>query len=532
MSFAGMSSRTHGLAVVAGLVWLGAAGAADAPTPVDVTVGTSPISVAVDSATDRVYVANSDSFLSRPGTVSVIDGHTTIAGKPNTGKVIATIGVGRNPWGIAVDQKTDMVYVSNRGSNSVSVINGRTNKVVATVGVGLRPIGVGVVQADDTIYVANAGNGKAPGSVSVISGRSNKAVGHVDVGYSPFAIGVNDASRSVYVGNQGGAGPSTNYAGTVSVIRGTNAIATVAIGGSPNGIGVDSSTGAVYVANSSEDEGSTVAVLNGAGKLVARIAVQNQFGLGVSVDPAIHGVFVADTYSGSATGPVGTLTVINARTNGEIAEISVGGNPWGVAVDTRTSRVYMANDTSPGAIAMLDFKKYPILGGTPPVKITKPIETPTVPTTTTTTTTTKSGTPAPNTTLPPTNNKLAYCDQLDKAGYATVSVYPRLPFARSAVNPAGVDGCTESMALQLIAFERTPDKYTWTGSKPKVPTGLGAGAQFWINGQPNNRGLYVTFRVGGTWVGVTDNFFGAADPKTEAAGFLTMARQLYTVLGG
>src|ERR1019366_4936794 len=101
---------------------------------------------------------------------------------------------------------------------------------------------------------------------------------------------------------------------------------------------------AAYIANSSSTGGSSgVAIINGANKLVAQIALQNPNGDSVAVDTAIHAVFVGDMYGGAAGGPVGSLWVINTKTSGEIAETSVGGNPWGVAVDTSASRVYLAN---------------------------------------------------------------------------------------------------------------------------------------------------------------------------------------------
>ncbi len=56
-----------------------------------------------------VYVANGDS-------VSVISGAT------NT--VVATVTVGSAPYGVGVDARTNMVYVANRFSNTVSVISG------------------------------------------------------------------------------------------------------------------------------------------------------------------------------------------------------------------------------------------------------------------------------------------------------------------------------------------------------------------------------------------------------------------------
>jgi YVTN family beta-propeller protein len=63
----------------------------------------------VNPGTGRIYISNAAS-----NTVSVIDGTS------NT--VIATIGVGSDPWGVGVNPSIGRVYVANHGSNTVSVI--------------------------------------------------------------------------------------------------------------------------------------------------------------------------------------------------------------------------------------------------------------------------------------------------------------------------------------------------------------------------------------------------------------------------
>src|SRR5262249_49921844 len=139
--------------VVIGLVVLllvlpGLTGAEAAPpsaASVQVTmipVGSTPYGVAVDPRTNVIYVANRPS-----GTGSVIDGAT------NT--VAATVPVGHYPQDVAVDSPTNRVYVANQYSNSVSVIDGVSNTVVARVKVGAYPYGVAVNPATDTIYVTN-----------------------------------------------------------------------------------------------------------------------------------------------------------------------------------------------------------------------------------------------------------------------------------------------------------------------------------------------------------------------------------------
>jgi YVTN family beta-propeller protein len=89
---------------------------------------------------------------------------------PSTGptyRVTATVAVGKNPLGVAVDPVTDTFYVTNNGDDTVSVIDGSTRTVSATVPVALYPGGVAVDPGTHTAYVANFGDG----TVSVIESR-------------------------------------------------------------------------------------------------------------------------------------------------------------------------------------------------------------------------------------------------------------------------------------------------------------------------------------------------------------------------
>src|SRR6516225_10942743 len=63
---------------------------------------------------------------------------------PSTGpthRVTATVPVGKNPWGVAVDPGSHTVYVTNLQGDTVSVIDGSTRTVTATVPVGKLPYG-------------------------------------------------------------------------------------------------------------------------------------------------------------------------------------------------------------------------------------------------------------------------------------------------------------------------------------------------------------------------------------------------------
>ena len=61
-----------------------------------------------------------------------------------TRAVTATIGVGSDPFGVAVDPAAGTVYVTNNSADTVSVIDAATRTVTATIGVGSGPFGVAV----------------------------------------------------------------------------------------------------------------------------------------------------------------------------------------------------------------------------------------------------------------------------------------------------------------------------------------------------------------------------------------------------
>jgi len=118
------------------------------------------------------YITNSGS-----NNVSVID----IA----TDTVVATVPVGTAPDGVSVNPGGTMAYITNAVSNNVSVIDTATNTVVATVVVGTAPIGVSVNPAGTRVYVANLNSN----TVSVIDTATDTVVATVTVGTNPFAYG-------------------------------------------------------------------------------------------------------------------------------------------------------------------------------------------------------------------------------------------------------------------------------------------------------------------------------------------------------
>ena len=187
-------------------------------------VGSAPVppgpnGVAVDRATDTIYVAtgNNADGPTAPGgdTVSVIDGrHCQASDVSRCQGPWPTVKVGNFPGAVTVDQVTDTVYVTNFGDNTVSVIDGATcnslvssgcGQTTATVPVGAVPAGIFADHANHTVYVTNAGDNtvsmidSATCTGSHLAGCPSQPPPTVAVGGGPGDVDVNEVTHSVYV---------------------------------------------------------------------------------------------------------------------------------------------------------------------------------------------------------------------------------------------------------------------------------------------------------------------------------------------
>ena len=110
------------------------------------------------------------------------------------------IRVGSNPTGVAVNTKRNEVYVVNTGSNSVSVIDAEKNAAVATIAVHQRPYFVSVSADGARAYVANSGSN----NVSVIDLTLRREVAAIGVGEGPGVAAISPDGNSLVVSNRVG----------------------------------------------------------------------------------------------------------------------------------------------------------------------------------------------------------------------------------------------------------------------------------------------------------------------------------------
>ena len=146
--------------------------------------GRDPAHLVLDRA-GRLFVADRESRQ-----VSVIDAARM--------ERVATIPVGEAPFALALDPSGGRLYVGNVRSNDLTVINTAALEAVATVPAGAMPYGVAVSPDGARVLVTNQG----AGTVTVLDAKTLSIVATVGVGRYPEGIVIAGGDRAkAYVAN-------------------------------------------------------------------------------------------------------------------------------------------------------------------------------------------------------------------------------------------------------------------------------------------------------------------------------------------
>jgi YVTN family beta-propeller protein len=237
----------------------------------DIPLPARPASAAVDPATSTIYVAAGDAVY---------------AVSEQAGKVTATIAVASSPDLVAVDPGTDTIYVTSFGSDTITVINGKTKAVTATIAVGDPVTGIAVDPLTGTVYVSDspAASGAA-GTVTVIDGATSTVTATVSAGPNLDAITADPRTDIIYA-----AGPES-----VSVISGATNTITATVQAGAASIAADPQTDTIYLV---DPDGGLSAMSGLTNEFVAGLGLGGQGGtpgtvLPVAVDPMAGTVYVS-----------------------------------------------------------------------------------------------------------------------------------------------------------------------------------------------------------------------------------------------
>lgn len=282
------------------------------------------IAVPVLAFAEKIYVANSDNFISMPYTISVINAPS------NTVSTIDLTGT-PSPQGVAVSPDGTLVYVTNTGIDTVSVIDGGTNLIVATIAVGTFPIGVAFNPTGTTAYVANFGSH----SVSEIDTASRTVTHTISLpgGTAPLGIAVTPDGEYVYVANH------ANH--SVFIIDTATHMAepvSIPVGNAPFGVAISPDGTQAYVSNTNSNSVSVIALPANTVSLPIMLA-SNAHPIGLSFNPSGTKVYVTNLNLNR----VSVIDVASGMLDPITPNINVGAGPYGVAVTTDGAQVYVTN---------------------------------------------------------------------------------------------------------------------------------------------------------------------------------------------
>ena len=360
------------VSVINGATCNGHTGSGCGQTPATVTVGSGAWWVAVDQASDTVYVANNND-----GTVSVINGATcnaTItAGCHNTPPTVTT---GANPQFVAVDPGLHTVFAVNQNDNTLSAINTRTCNATATSGCGQPPPAQRATAPDQgprynpgpnafalipqtgTAYVMNVG-GKNILSVTSISrcNATNTAGCRIDAPSVPdpeFLLSVDPATDTIYGGNLNLPQIDVINGATCNAqdVSGCAPVAKIPMADPAANIGVSSIDQATHTLYASDPFSDTVSMIDTATCNAANTsgcaAVPPVIKVGVGpgppvLNPATHSLYVPGGTNSSQVSVINAATCNAANTSGcgqTPGVVTVGPGTFSLAVSVKTDTIY------------------------------------------------------------------------------------------------------------------------------------------------------------------------------------------------
>jgi YVTN family beta-propeller protein len=268
-------------------------------------------------------------------------------------------------------------YITNQGSNNVSVIDTTTNTVTATIPVGNSPFGVATTPDGSRVYIANSGDN----TVSVIDTATNAVSGTIP--HVGGAVAVTPDGSKLYTEFDD---PTLSFPAVAVIDTATNIVTTIPVTpfpfeGGGDAVAVSSDSQRVYFVFHGQllviDTATNTVISNLGGLFDSDVAVTPE----LAVTPDGSKLYVTSSRCGGGGGC--PISVIDTATNTLIADLLFGCffsdnlcyMPKAVAATPDGRKVYTAVfcgiDCSPDVVLVIDTATNTVTA-TIPVRGSKP----------------------------------------------------------------------------------------------------------------------------------------------------------------
>jgi len=210
------------------------------------------------------------------------------------------ISVGGSPFGAVFANRH--LYYSDWSRNLVGVIDPGTGRMIKKIAVGKSPAGIATNACESQVWVLN----RESNSISVIDTHHFGVIKNITVGRAPFALAMDE--QFAYVANSQG--------NTLSIVDLANLaeIKRIKVGRMPYGVAVDRKQHKVYVSNQLEN---TVSVLDTKTHKLIHVLKTGEYPENIAVDEENQHLFVLNWFDGS-------LSIFDTQTDKELKQINVG----------------------------------------------------------------------------------------------------------------------------------------------------------------------------------------------------------------
>ncbi|MBL7723638.1 MAG: gliding motility-associated C-terminal domain-containing protein [Chitinophagaceae bacterium] len=250
-------------------------------------------------------------------------------------KVIEQINVGNKPEGITVNQALKKVYISNKESNSVSVINGCTNVVEHVINnAGIQPVGIAISPDGHRLYVCSYGSD----FINVFSTDNYALLASITVGQgqisAPSGIIVSPDNKRIYVNLF-----DENKVAVINAV--TNAVvAYYSTGNRPVGIDISKDGTKIFIANQNSNSLQVLDAFSGATITSVRLGPDaDPLGVGGAAAIVLNH---ANSRAYVTIQDSSTVKVVDLLSYKIIGSIAVGNRPFGIDITLNDSSLYVS----------------------------------------------------------------------------------------------------------------------------------------------------------------------------------------------
>lgn len=235
-----------------------------------------------------------------------------------------------NPLSLAINHKSQEIFVANQGDGKVLIIDATKNEVLGEVSSNLKNLyKIAVNSATDEAYAISSQESESLIiSLSSAAGSERKFTSsYVSLSYPAREISINKATNKIYV---------LHYQDkSISVIDGNSkkVIVVISLAGAPTSLAINESQNEIYVTDQTNNQ---LIIIDGNQNKIASSVKVGLTPIKVFYDGGEGKIFVSNRMSGS-------VSIIDARQRKVIDEFKAGNGAIDLAFDSGTRKIYAAD---------------------------------------------------------------------------------------------------------------------------------------------------------------------------------------------